>query len=167
MKAEGALARVWCGETGLGDPHELKPRELKPRELKEGEMIGWVDNIGIAVRDLPRMMQFYTKVLGLSGEMSETDGWITLDKVSLYLFVTTNPEATQAEHQTRTADLTKDPPGIDHIAFGVANLDDASAELERRGVVFAGPAVGEPGQLRYRGFCDPEGNMLYLVERPM
>ena len=54
------------------------------------------------------------------------------------------------------------PPGIDSFAFEVDYLDDAIAELDGRGVSWAGDIVESPWY-RYRGFHDPEGNLLYIT----
>jgi hypothetical protein len=38
--------------------------------------------------------------------------------------------------------------------------------LEGRGISFPGAIVGGAGEFRYRGFSDPDGNMLYIVQQP-
>lgn len=126
-------------------------------------MIQGLDNVGLAVTDLGRMLDFYTSVLGFAAEPGENDAWLTHGNATIYLFVTHPRDNTSIE---RTADLYADPPGLDHLALRVADVEQASAELEAKGVRFVGSIVGAPGEFRYRGFSDPEGNMLYLVERP-
>lgn len=125
-------------------------------------MIKRLDNVGVAVRDIRRAMAFYTQVLGLEGQPGETDGYVSVGDVSLYLFQTRSPESGAGQ---RTIDLYNDPVGLDHIAFEVDDLDRAVAELEAKGITFPGLAVGEPGEFRYRGFSDPDGNMLYIVQK--
>src|SRR6266849_6238382 len=61
-----------------------------------------LDNVGIAVRDIRQAMAFYTETLGLAGQAGESDGWVTLGDVSLYLFQTQAPEAAVPQ---RTTDL--------------------------------------------------------------
>lgn len=126
-------------------------------------MIQGLDNVGLAVSDLDDMLDFYTTMLGFVAERGENDAWLTLGNLTLYLFVTHPHEDARS---VRTADLYSDPPGLDHLALRVASIEQASADLEVRGVRFASEVAGEPGAFRYRGFADPEGNMLYLVERP-
>ncbi len=126
-------------------------------------MLKRLDNVGIAVRDIRRAMAFYTETLGLVGQADESDGLVTLGDVSLYLFQTRAPEAAAPQ---RTADLYNNPLGIDHVAFEVDDIEQAAQQLEAAGVVFPGPAVGEPGAFRYRGFADPDGTMLYIVQKP-
>lgn len=45
-------------------------------------------------------------------------------------------------------------------------IEAATSALEERGVVFLGAVVGEPGAFRHRGFQDPDGNMLYIIQKP-
>jgi catechol 2,3-dioxygenase-like lactoylglutathione lyase family enzyme len=127
-------------------------------------MIARLDNAGIAVRDLRRAFAFYTETLGLAGELGEGDAWVHLGNADLYLFET---QGNGAASPARGPDLATEPPGLDHLAFQVTGrIEEACAALEARGVAFAGPVVGAAGEFRYRGFSDPEGNMLYVVERP-
>jgi catechol 2,3-dioxygenase-like lactoylglutathione lyase family enzyme len=124
-------------------------------------MIKRLDNVGIAVRDIRRAIDFYTRVLGLEGRAGESEGSVRLDNASLYIF------QTRAEGEGavgRTTDYLHNPVGLDHLAFEVEDIEQAGAELERRGVTFAGPIVGGPGEFRYRGFADPDGNMLYIIQ---
>lgn len=126
-------------------------------------MLRRLDNVGIAVRDVKRVVDFYVTKLGFQGEAGASDASIRLGDVSLYVFRT---ESTEAAGPRRTIDLSRNPAGIDHLAFQVDDVEAASRELEARGIVFPGPIVGAPGEFRYRGFADPEGNMLYVIQRP-
>jgi catechol 2,3-dioxygenase-like lactoylglutathione lyase family enzyme len=122
-----------------------------------------LDNVGLAVTQLGRILDFYEQTLGLRVERGESDGWVHLENASLYVFET---QQGQVERLRRGVDLSSNPPGIDHIALGVDDIEQACADLAAKGIVFLGPINGEQGELRYRGFQDPEGNMLYVVERP-
>jgi glyoxylase I family protein len=126
-------------------------------------MLKRLDNVSIAVRDIRRAVAFYTDILEFVGQVGESDGLVTLGDVSLYLFQTRAPEAAAPQ---RTADLYNNPPGIDHVAFEVDDIEQAARQLEAAGVFFPGPAVGEPVAFRYRGFADPDGTMLYIVQKP-
>jgi catechol 2,3-dioxygenase-like lactoylglutathione lyase family enzyme len=126
-------------------------------------MLKRLDNVGIAVRDIRRAVAFYTEILGFVGQADESDGLVTLGDVSPYLFQTRAPEAAAPQ---RTTDLYNNPPGIDHVAFEVDDIEQAARQLEAAGVFFPGPAVGEPGAFRYRGYADPDGTMLYIVQKP-
>jgi catechol 2,3-dioxygenase-like lactoylglutathione lyase family enzyme len=139
-------------------------RERRPtagtRE-QEDRMIQRLDNVGVAVSDVPRAVAFYGQVLGLQAQGTDTDGTVQVGNVTLYLF------RSQAGGQVgRTTDYYHNPVGLDHLAFEVPDIEQASTELEGRGVQFGGPIVGDSGTFRYRGFSDPDGNMLYIIQHP-
>ncbi len=56
--------------------------------------------------------------------------------------------------------------GFRHIALRVDSIDDAKAELEKRGVKFAEEIRPAAGGGRVLFFEDGEGNLLHFVERP-
>jgi catechol 2,3-dioxygenase-like lactoylglutathione lyase family enzyme len=118
-----------------------------------------LDNVGVAVRDVQRAVDFYSRVLGVEAIGDDNDGSVTIGDISLYIF------RSQAGGEVgRTTDYYHNPVGLDHLAFEVDDLESAGAELEQRGVTFAGPAAST-GTLRYRGFTDLDGNMLYIIQR--
>jgi catechol 2,3-dioxygenase-like lactoylglutathione lyase family enzyme len=123
-------------------------------------MLKRLDNVGIAVADARRSLEFYVGVLGFEGEVTDGEGSASLGGVALYIF-----ESRQGQQSARTDDYYKNPPGLDHLAFEVDDIESAGRELEKRGVAFLGPVVGDPGTFRYRGFHDPDGNMLYIIQR--
>ncbi|MDP6604693.1 MAG: VOC family protein [Dehalococcoidia bacterium] len=126
-------------------------------------MLKRLDNVGVAVTDLARAHDFYTRVLGMeSGPLSEGAGGFSaaLGDVALYVFTT---EASGSPG--RDADMNSNPPGIDHLAFEVDDYEGAQRELEARDVAFVHDSVGEAGGFRYRGFHDPDGNMIYIIDR--
>ena len=55
--------------------------------------------------------------------------------------------------------------GFRHLALRVNSLEEAKAELEKRGVIFDGPERAAAGGGRVLFFEDGEGNLLHLVER--
>ncbi|HZI33053.1 MAG TPA: VOC family protein [Candidatus Binatia bacterium] len=55
--------------------------------------------------------------------------------------------------------------GFRHLALRVASLDEARAELEKRGVTFTEPVRPAAGGGNVLYFEDNEGNLLHLVER--
>jgi glyoxylase I family protein len=56
--------------------------------------------------------------------------------------------------------------GFRHLALRVDSLDEAKAELEKRGVKFTEEIKPAGGGGRVLFFADSEGNLLHLVERP-
>ncbi|MCA9830429.1 MAG: VOC family protein [Dehalococcoidia bacterium] len=125
-------------------------------------MLKRLDNIGIAVTDARRALEFYTSKLGFQGEVTDGEGAVSLGDISLYIFESKSPAPATA----RTDSYYENPVGLDHLAFEVDDIDAAAAELETRGIAFLGPAVGAPGEFRFRGFHDPDGNMLYIIQKP-
>ncbi|MBI3954337.1 MAG: VOC family protein [Chloroflexi bacterium] len=124
-------------------------------------MLKRLDNVGIAVRDVPRALAFYREKLGLQAQGDESGGSVQVGNASLYVFKTANR---RGRIQQRTDDYLKDPPGLDHLAFEVADLDAEYRALQKRGVKFLSKPV-TMGRLRYAGFHDPDGNMLYIIQR--
>ncbi len=120
-----------------------------------------LDNVGVGVRNARETLTFFVEKLGFEGEITDGEGSVRLGDVALYIFESTSA----APGDTRTEAYYGNPRGLDHLAFEVEDIDAAGAELESRGIVFLGAVVGEPGQFRYRGFHDPDGNMLYIIQK--
>ncbi|MEE8338177.1 MAG: VOC family protein [Dehalococcoidia bacterium] len=126
-------------------------------------MLKRLDNIGVAVTDVARAHDFYTRVLGMEAPpLTEgAEGFSpSLGDIALYVFKT---EATG--DSGRDAEMTTNPVGIDHLAFEVDDYEEAQRELESRGVTFVQDSVGEPGGFQYRAFQDPDGNMIYVIHK--
>ena len=56
--------------------------------------------------------------------------------------------------------------GWRHLALRVDSIEDAKADLEKRGVIFSEPLKPAGGGGRVLFFKDAENNLLHLVERP-
>ena len=124
-------------------------------------MLKGLDNIGIVVADAAASIDFYVSKLGFTGEAQGSEGSVQLGDISLYIF-----ESTSASRDVgRSTDYYSNPVGLDHLSFEVDDIDAAGAEFESRGVVFDSDTVGDPGTFRYRGFKDPDGNMLYIIQK--
>lgn len=125
-------------------------------------MLKRLDNIGVSVRNARTSLQFYIEKLGFEGNITDGEGSARLGDMSLYIF----ESKSSAAGDTRTDDYYNNPRGIDHLSFEVEDIEKAGASLEARGIAFLGAIVGAPGQFRYRGFHDPDGNMIYIIQRP-
>jgi glyoxylase I family protein len=125
-------------------------------------MLKRLDNIGIAVTNAEASIDFFVNTLGFEGEAQGSEGSVRLGDIALYIF----ESGSAATDVQRTTDYYNNPVGLDHLAFEVDDLEATCAELEGRGLVFDGAIVGEAGEFRYRGFKDPDGNMLYVIQHP-
>ena len=109
-----------------------------------------VDFIAIPTRDLSRAVAWYRDVLGLP-ESEVTDGELETPNVTLSFW---EPER-------------EDLPFVPNEAgFGVrvANVEEARAELEAKGVEFIAE-TWDSGVCHFAAFRDPEGNTVILHRR--
>ena len=104
------------------------------------------------------MVPFYRDVLGLPFVLPyEPDqGWAGFQAGDVTIFLIGRP----SRRSRRIPGAG--PPGIESFAFEVDDLEEAIAELERRGVTWAADIVESPWY-RYRSFYDPEGNLLHIT----
>jgi catechol 2,3-dioxygenase-like lactoylglutathione lyase family enzyme len=112
------------------------------------------DFITVPVTDMERAKQFYGGTLGLP-LVSEPQGWPEFqlgENLSVYLMDPTNiGQEFRAPHQA-------------HIALRVADVAEARAELEAKGVEFEGD-IFDSGVCHMAFFKDPDGNQLMLHRR--
>jgi predicted enzyme related to lactoylglutathione lyase len=118
------------------------------------QLITGVDFVGVPARDLAGAVQFYGEVLGLprTAYLPERN-YAEFETGNLTLGVY-GPEAMGREHN------------VNHnaIALHVDDVPAARAELEQRGVSFAGDIL-DTGVCHMAFFADPEGNALMLHHR--
>lgn len=113
------------------------------------------DFISVPVTDVERARRFYGETLGLPPVGDFDAGWPEFqvgENVSLYLIDPTNVR------QQFTA------PHSSQIALRVPDVAEARAELEGRGVEFAGDTL-DTGVCHMAFFRDPDGNALMLHRR--
>ncbi len=147
-----------------------------------------IDHVNIVVYDLPKMVDYYTRVLGMKETKRVTiqGDWIE-NVVGLkgvvadvvYLDMASGPRIELIKYQSPTSAWPpgqSDPNtgGIRHFAFVVDNIDEAYAHFTSRGVnTFIGPPqTVSTAQVSYTGgarkylvyFRDPEGNLLEFCE---
>jgi catechol 2,3-dioxygenase-like lactoylglutathione lyase family enzyme len=122
-------------------------------------MLKRLDNIDVYCARLGPMVDFYRDTLRLELALpyQPQEGWagFTAGDVTIYLIET--PEGSPNGPRTPGGS-----PGLDSFAFEVDDLDEAIAVFDRRGVSWAGDIVESPWY-RYRGFHDPEGNLIYIT----
>ena len=151
------------------------------------DMLESIDHVNIVVSDLPRMMDFYTRVLGFreSKRVTISGAWIdqtvALRDVTaecVYLDLPDGPRVELLRYVNppapRPGELgTSNTPGLRHMAFRVDDIDAAVARLREADVRFFSGIQDVPtSQVTYAGgvrkrlvyFHDPEGNLLELCE---
>lgn len=115
---------------------------------------GRVDFVAVPTRDRDRAEEFYGRPLGLERNPRSTDTWVEYEASNVTLaFV--DPASARQEFTTL-------PPGT--IAFRVADVEAAKAELEAAGVEFP-IGIIDSGVCHIAPFADPDGNGLMLHRR--
>jgi catechol 2,3-dioxygenase-like lactoylglutathione lyase family enzyme len=121
-----------------------------------------LDNLDVLCTDIEPMRRFYGELLGLPLRLpyEPGQGWVGFRAGDVVIYLI---EEGAGPHPAPRFTGANNPPGIDSFAFEVDSLDDTIAELDQRGVAWAGEIV-ESEWYRYRGLHDPEGNLVYLTE---
>jgi len=125
--------------------------------------ISSIHHVAIIASDYARSKCFYTEVLGLEiiaeAYRSERDSW-KLDlrvadgvQIELFSFPSPPPRVSRPE-----------ACGLRHLAFVVADLDQAVAGLREHGVAAEPIRVDEYTGKRFAFFADPDGLPLELYE---
>ena len=123
--------------------------------------IAGFDNVGIAVTDLTRSLEFWT-ALGFE-RVSEDDGepaaLVRAGSAVLWIFETRSA----ASIQRRDSEFYENPPGLDHIALAVDDVDAAYRTLSDRGVRFESGPEDRWGY-RVAALRDPDGTQVFLLK---
>src|SRR5688572_6433902 len=158
-----------------------------PRDHNAKRMLESIDHVNIVVDDLPRMLDFYTRVLGLRQTTRVTISGEWIDRTvalrgakadCVYLELPHGPRAELPKYliapAPRPGELgTSNTPGLRHMAFRVDDINAAVARLREADVRFFSGIQDVPtSQVTYAGgvrkrlvyFHDPEGNVLELCE---
>ena len=94
-----------------------------------------VDHIGIAVENLEETLALYTGMLGLELHGTETveeqkvkTAFLPIGDTEVELLASTDPEGPIGKF------IAAKGHGVQHVAFRVANIEEALAELKAKGV---------------------------------
>lgn len=129
-----------------------------------------IDHLGIAVNSIEEGRKFWTDVLGLPFEGSET---VEAQKVTTAFFPVGESEVELLESTAADGPVAKyiekRGQGIQHVAFRVADIEEALEELKSKGVqlIDQTPRVGAGGARI--AFLHPKatnGVLVELCERP-
>ena len=124
-----------------------------------------IDHLGIAVNSMEEGKQFWTDVLGLDFEGTETvaeqkvtTGFFPIGESEVELLESTAPDGPVAKY------IEKKGQGIQHIAFRVENIEAALEELKAKGIrlIDETPRQGAGGAKI--AFLHPKSTLGVLVE---
>lgn len=124
-----------------------------------------IDHLGIAVNSVAEGKKFWSDVLGLEFEGSET---VAEQKVTTAFFPVGESEVELLESTAPDGPIAryieKKGTGIQHVAFRVENIDQALAELKEKGVklIDQEPRIGAGGAKI--AFLHPKATNGVLVE---
>ncbi|MGD9974252.1 MAG: methylmalonyl-CoA epimerase [Desulfatirhabdiaceae bacterium] len=124
-----------------------------------------IDHLGIAVNAIDARKGFWTDILGLHLEGTETvqeqkvtTAFLPVGESEVELLESTSPDGAVAKY------IEKRGEGIQHVAFRVENIDEALKELKEKGVqlIDQTPRIGAGGAKI--AFLHPKATGGVLVE---
>jgi catechol 2,3-dioxygenase-like lactoylglutathione lyase family enzyme len=118
------------------------------------EMIKYLDHVAIIVSDMDRAIEFYSEVLGLKLIL---DGRPKGGEKKSFLGTKSKAIVALSEDKNRTMEKVEYIAGVNHVAFGVDDVEKSSRILKERGVQFVEIKVGEDGKPNAYHFVDPDG----------
>jgi methylmalonyl-CoA/ethylmalonyl-CoA epimerase len=124
-----------------------------------------IDHLGIAVNSIDEGKNFWSDVLGLEFEGSET---VAEQKVTTAFFPVGESEVELLESTAPDGPVAKfiekKGAGFQHVAFRVENIDEALAELKEKGIklIDETPRIGAGGAKI--AFLHPKATNGVLVE---
>ncbi len=141
-------------------------------------MIQGTRHVGIVVGDMERALRFWRDIMGLEPvadfweEGEFIDAVENLQGVKLHMIKLRAPdgmlvELLQDHHHPTSPPSNNDlcDRGIRHIAFTVADVDNAWVTLRREGCeVLSKPVTAPDGKARIFFARDPEGNLIEMVQ---
>ncbi len=117
------------------------------------------DHPAVAAQDSAALAAWYCETLGYTVEAQNDDPAFLLKAPDgSFLEIMSANRDPRASRQNHT-------PGLSHLAFRVAEFDQAHERLDKKGVRWFGEAGAALGGGRVRSFYDPEENLVQIVER--
>ena len=107
-----------------------------------------IDSVTMPVTDLQRSSRWYAETLGLE------EIWRQDENKGVGFGVGAN---------SATLNVVEESGGV-RLILPVDRVDDARAELERKGVKFDGATETVEGIGKFAGFRDPDGNRIWLLD---
>jgi catechol 2,3-dioxygenase-like lactoylglutathione lyase family enzyme len=138
-----------------------------------------LEHVGVVVDDLPAAIAFFTELgMRLTGEASVSGQWVDsligLDGVRADIAMVATPdghgrlELTKFRLPTATSAEPSAPantPGIRHLTFSVADIEDVLARLRRHGAELVGELAQNENHYRLCYLRGPNGIIVELAEK--
>lgn len=124
-----------------------------------------IDHLGVAVKSIDEGKNFWTDVLGLDFEGTETveaqkvtTAFLPVGESEVELLESTAPDGPVAKY------IEKKGEGVQHVAFRVENIEEALQELKEKGIrlIDETPRMGAGGAKI--AFLHPKATSGVLVE---
>ncbi len=126
---------------------------------KMPDFLTGVDHPAIATGNVAGLCTWYIDTLGFEKKAEVAGGaWLLGLADGTYLEIMPEDGSPRPARSVFTA-------GLSHLALRVKNLDTAISTLEKSGITWTNEISPAVGGGRLRNFCDPEGNILQIVER--
>lgn len=118
-----------------------------------------LDHPAVAAENVDALADWYCDVLGYEKVFRhDKPVWILRAVDGTMLEIMPRDQTERPKRTTWT-------PGWSHVAMRTRDLQAAMQHLESKGVQWTGDVFTPVGGGRGRNFCDPDGNMLQLIER--
>jgi methylmalonyl-CoA mutase C-terminal domain/subunit len=165
---QAGIAEVFTPGTAISEVAQFIREHVRLRPLPEDPLRGLalaVDHIGIAVESLAEALPFYTRQLGLAvaGEEVISDQkvkavFLTAGETDIELLQATEADSPIAQF------VAKRGPGMHHIAYRVADVEAALAQLKAAGVRLIDESPRPGGRGKLIAFVHPRAAHGVLVE---
>ena len=132
---------------------------MQPSAAQENKNTSFtLNHVGIAVKDFPESLNFYTKVMGfrVAYALPSPDGKPT----TTFLQINRDTFLEMALANANT------PPGITHIGILSDDVNASITQLRQAGATVADARASAPTGSRLSNIADPNGIRLELVEQP-
>ena len=124
-----------------------------------------IEHIGIAVTNLNEAIQYYTNVLGLEcyaveevADQKVKTAFFMVGQTKIELLESTDPEGPIGKF------IEKKGVGIHHLAFAVANVNEALKDAETKGITLIDKQGRKGAEGLQIGFLHPKSTFGVLTE---
>ena len=127
----------------------------------KADMIKDLDHVAIVVSNMDRSIEFYTDILGLRLIL---DGRPSGGEKKSSLGTKSKAIVALSENKNRSLQKGEYAEGINHVAFGVDDIEKSSQILKDKGIEFIEIKMGEDGKGKAYHFLDPDGLELEIYD---